>query len=118
MSVVSTQLTHLIVVSDIHRERVQDFAVSGNDNVEYHMLEAELDLQMANLEQIMPDSTMFEFHEEHERVEFDGSIMDVPKAASLLSIEETMANENLWEPIGMCAAVALFVLLPQMVGPQ
>lgn len=93
-----------------------ELAVSGNDNVEYHMLEAELDSQLAALEQFTPESNLFHLHEDQERIAFDGSSFDVPKAASLLSFEETMASENLWEPIGMCAAVAVFILLPQLLA--
>jgi len=106
--------------TDLHRERVMDLAALGSDNVEYHMLETELESQMAELDSYnmreAEESSLFQLHEDQERVKFDGSSMDVPRAASLLSFKEsTMALEPEWEPIAMCLVVAMFMLLPQIL---
>lgn len=89
-------------------------------------LEEEIDIQIGLLEtknsaaKEASDSDLsnpiLQTQKSKDHVKFEGHILDVPGAADMLMFEETLAEENLLEPLAMCLVVALLVFLPQLMS--
>jgi hypothetical protein len=47
---------------------------------------------------------------------FQDHRLEIPSAVDLLEFEETLAEENLLEPIAMCFVVAALFFLPQLLS--
>jgi hypothetical protein len=126
---------------DIHKERLQNFVSGGTamtspaeDALQHLIVEEELDLQLSLLKDHIPDSTLFPDDEDeisslphlkdvdevpsHQKEEMKvGGMLGLhkPTATEILAFEETVLEENLVEPIAICAALFALMMMPQLL---
>lgn len=138
----SDLLFHSVSHLDLHKERLQNFAVGGSgmtqpkeDAMEHVLLEEELEVQLGLLKDHTPDPSLFPDDKEElevlphlkdsaadtkmkkkdeEHHEGEG-MFHKPTPSEILEFEETVLEENLVEPFLICLAIAAFALVPQLL---
>lgn len=100
--------------------------VSGIENdssiLESRLLEGELDLQMALLKEqnsitdvlVIPTDEIEDEVLPNLHAKTDG-IFHQPTPSEIFILEETIAEENLFEPIAICCAIIALAMIPQFV---
>jgi hypothetical protein len=130
--------------ADLHKERLQNFAMGGSgmtepseDALEHRMLEEELQLQLDLLKDHTPDPSLFPDDKEelealphlkdqaHVHMKNTGEVVEDaddpiyhlthPTPEEVLVLEETVLEESNLEPLMVCLAIGALMLLPQLL---